>query len=815
MKFQLPQFGRGGESLSSIRVNNSREIAEQILQSKREIYDAATVLNDDGAYVPRIARWKRLISFERRATIAATEEALRRASGNWLHSDAGEPLAFAVVHSGDELQIHYGGGEIETAMVERFPSARLADSAPLDAPYRFNGAILTSGALDFSLVAAAGDALRDSYAACIIEPLSNSDLRNILKRDEEIAGELKPFISTREFDGNEHRVLEVDVPKIREAFGLIQEEIERIQGHGSFRYALVRFGANSRETFERLRSLIRRSARRQEEGAASAVEDFHCYTVAGNPHPLAVPLLRLGMDGMCAHAFMFQDVDDALAMSCTPPLKGGPGYFPLSLGEAEHDGDVFPLAPPAAGLEIGQIHGAPYAAAIPKDVLTAHCAVFGSPGSGKSSTVRAMLLRLHQAGVPFLLIEPFKKEHAAMLRGHIPSLRVYGSDRDARPLEIHPFEPEEGVRIRTHAADMAAALFAAGGGESPLPVALEECCVRIYERRGWKPEDIYHGDSGHACPDLTDLNDVVEEVVAEYAREVRTNLRAALRMRISVLRQFSFGSGKGVRASELLSAPTVVELQDFDSKASLFLTLLLLSKLQAYMTTLPPTGALRGLVVLEEAHRVFTRTRDEDGVQYLANRKLDELLAEARATGIGVMVIDQRPSILSDAVLADTAVRVIHRVASGRDMAALREALMLTADQAAQINRFKPGEGVLDISGMPAQRIRTTLPPPGTKFSAACLLCEDALRCRKARAAEILRGRDPAEVQMYVARALASPYDAAAVASSAEALMAQLGASAEPPAVKLCVLGAALFDVDLGLARVLIASYKKYLTKAK
>src|SRR5438093_155597 len=134
----------------------------------------------------------------------------------------------------------------------------------------------------------------------------------------------------------------------------------------------------------------------------------------------------------------------------------------------------FELPPALEGeIELGELmlQSGPggHLAKIPLDALTKHVFIAGMTGSGKTTSCFNLLLQLYRLGVPFVVIEPVKREYRTLL-SVIPSLQVFtlGDDRTA-PFRLNIFEPPSGVKVQTHLENLEAAWNSSFVMYSPLP----------------------------------------------------------------------------------------------------------------------------------------------------------------------------------------------------------------------------------------------------------------------------------------------------------------------------------------------------------
>ena len=119
--------------------------------------------------------------------------------------------------------------------------------------------------------------------------------------------------------------------------------------------------------------------------------------------------------------------------------------------------------------------------------------------------------------------------------------------------------------------------------------------------------------------------------------------------------------------------------------------------------------SLRHLTVIEEAHRLFKsvsseRTANHDGsissnptgqlVDMLGN-----IMAEIRAFGEGLLIVDQSPSKVADDVIKNSATKIVHRIDNVKDMKLLQSALLLR-DNESNLPSLTQGEALIRTDGM-------------------------------------------------------------------------------------------------------------------
>ena len=365
---------------------------------------------------------------------------------------------------------------------------------------------------------------------------------------------------------------------------------------------------------------------------------------------------------------------------------------------------------------------------VPLATLNRHAFVTGATGSGKSQTVRHMLEQLTGAGIPWLAIEPVKSEYAAMAgriaeNGHITVINP--SDPAAVPLSVNPLEPEPGYPVQAH-IDMVRALFlAAFDAREPFPQIISQALQRAYEDCGWDPVTGAGRPGARAAPavpTLAQLQRAALGVIGDvgYGRELQADVRGFVDVRLRSLRTGSAGrffeGGHPADIAELLRRNVVLAIEDVandEDKAFLIGTLIirLVEHLRMRARTAPADG-LAHVIVIEEAHRLLRASRE--GASGHAVELFASLLAEIRAYGEGIMVVEQIPAKLLPDVIKNTALKVLHRLPANDDREVVGAAMNLDPDQSRQVVSLRPGVAAVFADGMD-RPVRIRVPFGGSK----------------------------------------------------------------------------------------------------
>ncbi len=327
--------------------------------------------------------------------------------------------------------------------------------------------------------------------------------------------------------------------------------------------------------------------------------------------------------------------------------------------------------------------------------LCRHVLVSGTTGTGKSRAMQHMLCRLHEIGVPFLVIEPAKNEYRG-LRG-LPGVKVlragsFGSDG----LHLNPFvfPAGSGVTLSSHVDRVCAVFNAAFPMYAAMPQVLEKAVYQAYEKCGW---DIASSRSvsGALFPTVADVAEQVKVVVEEagYRGESYDTYIGALKARLD---SFAYGSlglvlssspDEETSADVLFNGSCVVNVADMGSpEKKAVLMGVLLMRLQEQRMAERRDEKARGMLlhatVIEEAHNLLRAagpvvSQEGSGSRQQAVEFFANAIGEMRAYGEGFFVVDQSASALDASVLRNTGTKIAFNAPLEEDRKILAGAMAL------------------------------------------------------------------------------------------------------------------------------------------
>lgn len=334
-----------------------------------------------------------------------------------------------------------------------------------------------------------------------------------------------------------------------------------------------------------------------------------------------------------------------------------------------------------------------YNVVIPQELLPKHMFVCGVPGSGKTNTMLHLANSLwnyeevdengkkHKLNIPFLVLEPAKKEYRELVLFDIPELLIFSPSACTNfPIKINPFEFPKGLTLSEHISKLCQVFEGAFPIEPPAPFILDRAIQAVYEKHDWNVKDINTGTKSY--PLMSELYDQFEKelLTTNYDSEVQGNIRSVLEMRIgSLLRREMkeiFDVPKSTLSpEEWLTKPVIIELESLGENQANFVTLLLCTLIRETLKVDPlkdKDKPVRHVIFIEEAHNLIapeaqvSNGRDSNP-KIAATAFIVKMLAEVRALREGIIIADQLPTAMAPEVIKNTNIKLVHRLTSQDD----------------------------------------------------------------------------------------------------------------------------------------------------
>jgi len=344
----------------------------------------------------------------------------------------------------------------------------------------------------------------------------------------------------------------------------------------------------------------------------------------------------------------------------------------------------------------------------PENAFTKHALVVGTPGSGKTTFSFNILLQFARRGIPFLAIEPTKAEYRAMIDA-IPDVQIFTpGNNSVSPFIINPFVPPKGISIEQYIPSLASAFKAAFSMPSPLDIIFLRAIRACYSENGWKDYSKY-GDADVTAFGLYEFILTFKRIIAEsdYSGEVKGNLQSAGVFRLmNLIEQNSniFDTIHTVPIEDMLRKPTILELNSIDNteQKALIMALLLISIGVYTKNNQLGDGKLKNIILIDEAHVLLggSQSPSQDGAsaQGTTIKSLQDMIAEIRSYGTGIIIADQSPTKVSREVVANTDIKIAFRLVQSSEKELIADSTNMDNSASQRISRLKPGEAYVYFS---------------------------------------------------------------------------------------------------------------------
>ena len=377
---------------------------------------------------------------------------------------------------------------------------------------------------------------------------------------------------------------------------------------------------------------------------------------------------------------------------------------------------------------------------ISNEDLNKHTFVCGITGSGKSNTVKQLLVSTKK---PFCVIESAKKEYRNMktLDNEI-SVYTMGKPEMNCP-KINPFYILPGINPQMH-IDLLKDLFnAAFAFYGPMPYILEKCLHNIYKNKGWNLTLGYHpylvnnesqlnlfdieviekkyNNKAHkfVFPTMNDLKEEIENYIEnelQYDGEMSGNIKTAIKTRLESLcvgtKGYMYNTNDILNWKEVLSSKCIFEMEgladDSDKAFSVGLLVIFINEQRQTEKEISKESGnkLKHLLVIEEAHRLLKNVETERTSEGMGNPKgkavehFTNMIAEMRSYGQGVIIAEQIPTKIAPDVIKNTSNKIIHRIVALDDQEVIANSICVSSEKGIYLGVQKTGYALCHKEGM-------------------------------------------------------------------------------------------------------------------
>ena len=341
-----------------------------------------------------------------------------------------------------------------------------------------------------------------------------------------------------------------------------------------------------------------------------------------------------------------------------PPEKKSKGS--INLGTVVYDKEKWPFG-------------------ISTNELMQNMAILGRSGAGKTNVSFHILEQLIARKIPFVFLD-WKRT----VRHLVPSLKnridIYTAGRTLSPFQFNPFVVPPGIEPHVYAnqvVDVMSEAFTLGDGSRSI---LRKAIAKYY-------------DQGDSCPTAAQLLSEIESMPdKERIRGWKISaIRALETMAFSNIAAADRISQEQL-ASQLLHGNTVIELDALAQEGKKFLVPIICLWLYYVRLQSPDREKLKLVVFIEEAHHVLHK-RDYKTKESV----LEMLFRQCRELGIGIIVLDQHPHLLSSAAMGNTHTTVCLNQKDPSDINKAAAISLLDTDEKKYFSMLPVGQGIVKL----------------------------------------------------------------------------------------------------------------------
>jgi hypothetical protein len=348
---------------------------------------------------------------------------------------------------------------------------------------------------------------------------------------------------------------------------------------------------------------------------------------------------------------------------------------------------------------------------VPLNQMTRHTLIVGMPGTGKTTFSINLLLQLHQKEIPFLVIEPTKTEYRSLI-DVIPTLQVFTPGKNAVvPFVLNPFVPPKGISLELFLPSLVSAFKAAFSMPSPLDILFLQAVNECYMEHGWRSYSV-SDDENVKLFGLREFIVTFRRMIKQsnYSSEVKGNLESGGVFRLMHLIEQNgniYDTVTTISLEDLLNEPTVIELNAIDNQEqkALLMALLLINIVLRTKHQQSGDGLLKNIMMIDEAHVLLSpgtqagdTSADSAGTTV---RALQNMIAEIRSYGTGLIIADQSPQKVTQEIVGNTSVKVIFGLVQSYDKQTIADSTNMSEEQKENLSRLKVGEAFVYFDGLP------------------------------------------------------------------------------------------------------------------
>ena len=353
----------------------------------------------------------------------------------------------------------------------------------------------------------------------------------------------------------------------------------------------------------------------------------------------------------------FGDFHNKILLSL-PPEKKAKGS--INLGTILYDKEKWPL-----GLKYSE--------------LIQNTAILGRSGAGKTNITFHILSQLIERKIPFVFMD-WKRTVRHLIPNFQDKINIYTPGRNLVKFPFNPFVVPPGIESNAYVSqlvDVMSQAFTLGDGSRSI---LRKAIASIYTQ-------------GNLCPTVADIIKELEKVpdTGRMGGWKVTAMRALESLEFADLSSSDQISQEQL-AEKMLHENTVIELDALAQESKKFLIPILSLWLYYVRLKSAEREKLKLVIFIEEAHHVLHKR-----AQTSSETILEMLFRQCRELGIGIVVIDQHPHLLSSAAMGNTYTSIFLNQKDPADINKAAAVCLMDTEEKKYFSLLPVGQGIVKI----------------------------------------------------------------------------------------------------------------------
>lgn len=323
---------------------------------------------------------------------------------------------------------------------------------------------------------------------------------------------------------------------------------------------------------------------------------------------------------------------------------------------------------------------AQWPAGISKTELLQNMGIYGRSGAGKSNFCYHLIKQLDQRGIHYLFFDQ-KRNLRDLLFSLKNKVNIYTAGRSLLKFGFNPFITPPGLEPSVYIGqlvDVMASAFTLGEGAKSIVQKAIAACYR----------------QGNACPTTDDI--IVEIDRIEAKERIRgwkiSALRAMESLRFSNIASDPISQEEMTRT--LIHENTVIELDGLGNSARSFLIPILYQWIFQVKLNSPGREKLEMAIITDEAHIVFGKQQGRS-----SETLMDRLFRMTRELGIANIILDQTPTLISKAVLANCYTTIFLNLSGVTDQTLAASVCLLDSEDRRYFSMLPVGQAICKLQG--------------------------------------------------------------------------------------------------------------------